>query len=754
METDFLIETESEDTFQLDYDPDYLPPSTCHSTQEKNNQKARKSDINQSEKQRIKSKRKTTQDSVRALLSKPLDNYVEDGQDATGSQNLVKQPGFESFPRFQFLFENQFNYLGHEKMSNRFFATCKRCSEMGRSKFYSFDVNNFKTNGNRHFQLSHKDVVLETKKENPAIPELSTFTQAGYSKSDPIQALFDSNLQDLISVDGLPYSFINGLGFRNLIHDLNPRLILPDRVTLARRLNNTVNTTIRPNFKTPFKNVLENNVHVTTVICTTKQGDKIIGIKCHYIQTVENPKSWTLLSKVLAAEEFMDQSSGESIEDKFQKSLSTFGIDINQIGYLVTDGKNNMVYESINEKDETIQNGDSFSDRPEMHIEEDSSDISNGSDEEDDETLDFDIMDDSGTDRNINITLGEKFRFSCFAHRFQLVVKDVLANEGREKYVLNCVCNIVKCFMRSSHWRKRLIKVLGKVLLKPALSWWNYVYYVSERLTQDNAYEEVCNLIHEASTGPRKLKKLLPNVEAKQNIVELCNLLRPISHAINQLQGDGITSSLIYYTVVTAYDEIAKTPTNLFTYMKSQLLDGLKARFEGSLTDTVVVLSALLDQRQKLDTFTFQPASFGTASLQTPTTTTVTEILGSFYESEDKEAADEMQRYLQIARQPNSDPLEFWAQNESNFPTLSKLAIRYLAIPASTGGADAFSRLLSLGRGRRSSLTPMSVQNILLHREHRLPILNAKFKLKNVLEKRVKKPGRKSNKRLKSDETA
>lgn len=212
--------------------------------------------------------------------------------------------------------------------------------------------------------------------------------------------------------------------------------------------------------------------------------------------------------------------------------------------------------------------------------------------------------------------------------------------------------------------------------------------------------------------------------------------------------------------------------------MKSQLLDGLKARFEGSLTDTVVVLSALLDQRQKLDTFTckiklirmltyficvltyiyafiaVQPASFGTASLQTPTTTTVTEILGSFYESEDKEAADEMQRYLQIARQPNSDPLEFWAQNESNFPTLSKLAIRYLAIPASTGGADAFSRLLSLGRGRRSSLTPMSVQNILLHREHRLPILNAKFKLKNVLEKRVKKPGRKSNKRLKSDETA
>lgn len=41
----------------------------------------------------------------------------------------------------------------------------------------------------------------------------------------------------------------------------------------------------------------------------------------------------------------------------------------------------------------------------------------------------------------------------------------------------------------------------------------------------------------------------------------------------------------------------------MFTCMKSQLLDGMKARFEDDLTDAVVVLSALLDPRQKLDVF-------------------------------------------------------------------------------------------------------------------------------------------------------
>lgn len=42
-----------------------------------------------------------------------------------------------------------------------------------------------------------------------------------YGDSDPLQKKFVSNLQDLVSVDGLPLSFVSGLGFRNLIYDIN-----------------------------------------------------------------------------------------------------------------------------------------------------------------------------------------------------------------------------------------------------------------------------------------------------------------------------------------------------------------------------------------------------------------------------------------------------------------------------------------------------------------------------------------------------
>lgn len=161
-----------------------------------------------------------------------------------------------------------------------------------------------------------------------------------------------------------------------------------------------------------------------------------------------------------------------------------------QIGYLVTDGASNMVCgfrDWINEIEGSIQNDDSFVE--EMGVETDSdieerSDESDCSDEEEDEIPIFGVIDDSETEQDMHITLGEIFRFSCYAHRFQLVVKDVLAKGGRPKDVLDCANNIIKYFMRSSYWRKRLKKVLGKVLLKPAPTRWNYTFYILERLTQ------------------------------------------------------------------------------------------------------------------------------------------------------------------------------------------------------------------------------------------------------------------------------
>lgn len=87
-------------------------------------------------------------------------------------------------------------------------------------------------------------MILEKPQEDHKVQQFFQSTQTKFGKNDPIQARFTSNLQDLVSVDGLPFSFVNGMGCRNLVDELNPRVTVPDRVTLSRELATTVNQTV------------------------------------------------------------------------------------------------------------------------------------------------------------------------------------------------------------------------------------------------------------------------------------------------------------------------------------------------------------------------------------------------------------------------------------------------------------------------------------------------------------------------------
>lgn len=80
-------------------------------------------------------------------------NGTQDGElRASKLPRLVKRR-FENIPKVRLFFEKQFSYLGHDSRSNKFFATCKTCAETGTSRSYSFDSNNCKTNGNRHYKV-------------------------------------------------------------------------------------------------------------------------------------------------------------------------------------------------------------------------------------------------------------------------------------------------------------------------------------------------------------------------------------------------------------------------------------------------------------------------------------------------------------------------------------------------------------------------------------------------------------------------
>lgn len=102
----------------------------------------------------------------------------------------------------------------------------------------------------------------------------------------------------------------------------------------------------------------------------------------------------------------------------------------------------------------------------------------------------------------------------------------------------------------------------------------------------------------------------------------------------------------------------------------------------------------------------------------------------------------EVTRYFLLPREsPNSDPLVYWGNQNKNFPGLSKLAKRYLSIPASSGGVERlFSLTGSIGRRQRSRMKATTMENIVLWKQHRLPMLRAKMKVsrKNQISSAMK----------------
>ncbi|KAJ8388164.1 hypothetical protein AAFF_G00136300 [Aldrovandia affinis] len=75
-----------------------------------------------------------------------------------------------------------------------------------------------------------------------------------------------------------------------------------------------------------------------------------------------------------------------------------------------------------------------------------------------------------------------------------------------------------------------------------------------------------------------------------------------------------------------------------------------------------------------------------------------------------------------------SNPLEWWARNEKQFPRLAKLAKSYLAIPAtSTPSERAFSLAGNTFTRQRSSLHPAHVDALIFfnaNQERRTRIIN------------------------------
>jgi hypothetical protein len=57
-----------------------------------------------------------------------------------------------------------------------------------------------------------------------------------YEKSHQSQILFEKRLLEFVVLDGIPFDVTGKIGFQRLINSLDPKLSIPSRRTLMRRL--------------------------------------------------------------------------------------------------------------------------------------------------------------------------------------------------------------------------------------------------------------------------------------------------------------------------------------------------------------------------------------------------------------------------------------------------------------------------------------------------------------------------------------
>jgi hypothetical protein len=213
-----------------------------------------------------------------------------------------------------------------------------------------------------------------------------------------------------------------------------------------------------------------------------------------------------------------------------------------------------------------------------------------------------------------------------------------------------------------------------------------------------------------------------------------------------------------YFTIYTMMHKYAEDQTDYLPPIKQfckNLASRLQMKFDWE-NETVIVLGTLLDPRFKnlqvlhlhvrekmWDMFrqhyrefvsqfpvlasissSFSCSSSSSSSTFIPSDVKALSGLGTLGEAMEKvgfSATDsnppksEFDRYRDLPTPSvDTDPLEWWSHNSSTYPTLSKMAKHYLAIPASSAASErAWSSLGDIFTRKRNRLKPMTICKLL-----------------------------------------
>uniref|UniRef100_A0AAR2KWN2 BED-type domain-containing protein n=1 Tax=Pygocentrus nattereri TaxID=42514 RepID=A0AAR2KWN2_PYGNA len=347
------------------------------------------------------------------------------------------------------------------------------------------------------------------------------------------------------------------------------------------------------------------------------------------------------------------------------------------------------------------------------------------------------VTTDSGANVVKAVKLNNWSRLSCFGHRLHIHIFLAKAVSVGKK--------IVSAFSHSWKRQRALQEVqrdMGlpqhKLVTETPTRWGSKQKMIQRLLEQEKAITQVL-------AADRSTRHLVPTWQDIEVLDSVNKALGPLLEFTNALSAEDYVTVSCLKPVLQLFSsdilQVKENDTDLTKTIKNSVLDYLNSKYEDPEVDELIALATMLDPRfrtqymgpeeievmkaravQEMESYV--SVQSGTSDFETPQQASASasdakrlkKTLGSFFKRAVPDKGvhameAELNSYLQCSpADSESNPLAWWKLHEINFPRVSRLARKYLCIPATSAGSE---RLFSTGGNivtcQRSALKPATV---------------------------------------------
>lgn len=467
---------------------------------------------------------------------------------------------------------------------------------------------------------------------------------SSYSESGTKTRKLNNCLLYMICKDHQPFSIVENEGFKNLMKAVAPQYKLPSRTSLRRWLDNKYEA-VSETFRKKLSTITDLTL-TTDIWSDTLNMKSFIGVTAHFGIDIE------LISVTLGVYELDERHTSQYISEMLSRTCEEWGINKDNVTAVVTDNAANMV-------------------------------------------------------KAIELAFGKKKHIPCFAHTLNLVAEGTMAC-SEWQHIVSKTKAIVTWFKQSCIASDELRKATSAEtkLIQSVPTRWNSTYYMVQRFLE---LRTVINyILFRHATAPQMLSGSEISIASSVLLI-----LRPLEVATKEISGDKYcTTSKIIPLVRCIFSKITSTIIEepVAKEVQKLALHEMRKRMGPIEHVTALAIACILDPR-------FKKMHFSDAIACSNSVSKIKDLMKiHLRQNEDIESdsdksdkseetfslwsdhhklvqrnwkstksedslSDELSVYLTTpVGRLNDNPLEIWKDYKMQFPTLHKLAYKYLTI--------------------------------------------------------------------------